>query len=69
MNQNFMKVPRPDGIQTKKGFYWAINPSRIPLLEQEIDRSLKAMGRKLIENGCRPRGYTYPCKYKKVFSS
>lgn len=50
MNQNFIKVNRPDGFQTKKGFYWAMNPTRVHILELEIEKALKIMGRKLIEN-------------------
>ncbi|XP_041379015.1 skeletal aspartic acid-rich protein 2-like [Gigantopelta aegis] len=43
MNQNFVKVQRPDGFQTKKGFFWAINPDRQHLLDIEIERALKTM--------------------------
>ena len=49
MNQNFVKVQRPDGFQTKKGFFWAINPDRQHLLDIEIERALKTMGRQLVE--------------------
>lgn len=50
MNQNFIKVQRPDGFQTKKGYYWAANPTRQHVLDLEIERALKTMGRDLIEN-------------------
>ncbi|XP_003386176.1 PREDICTED: forkhead box protein N2-like [Amphimedon queenslandica] len=56
MNQNFIKVQRPDGFQTKKGYYWAANPSRQHILDLEIERALKTMGRELVENiDIRPR--------------
>ncbi len=51
MNQNFIKVSQNEIPSTKKGFLWAINPSRMETLDQEIDKTLKAMGRRLIENG------------------
>ena len=50
MNQNFIKVSQNEIPSTKKGFLWAINPSRIETLNQEIDKTLKTMGRRLIEN-------------------
>ena len=49
MNQNFIKIQRPDGFQTKKGYYWAANPNRQHILDIEMDRALKAMGRGLVE--------------------
>ena len=52
MNQNFIKVSRNEVPSSKKGFLWAINPSRMENLTQEIEKTLKAMGRKqLVENG------------------
>lgn len=60
MNQNFIKVQRPDGFQTKKGYYWAANPSRQHILDLEIERALKTMGRELVENiDIRPSMYWY----------
>jgi forkhead box protein N len=50
MNQNFIKIQRPDGFQTKKGYYWAANPTRQHILDLEMERALKAMGRELVEN-------------------
>lgn len=50
MNQNFIKIQRPDGFQTKKGYYWAANPSRQHILDIEMERALKAMGRNLVES-------------------
>ena len=49
MNQNFIKVSKDD-VQTKKGFFWAINPDRMDALDQEIEKTLKAIGRRLNEN-------------------
>lgn len=66
MNQNFIKVLRSDGYHPKKGYHWAINPARYRTLQLEIDRTLRIMGRSLIENSSKAAkhndskaGYTY----------
>ncbi len=51
MNQNFIKVSRDEIPSSKKGFLWAINPARMEPLNQEIEKTLRTMGRKLVENG------------------
>lgn len=58
MNQNFMKLPRPDLFQLKKGFLWTFNPTRRQALELEIERALKRMGRHVIEIS-HPKGLYY----------
>ena len=49
MNQNFMKLPRPNLFQLKKGFLWTFNPTIRHVLELEIERALKRMGRHMME--------------------
>ena len=49
MNNNFIKVQRPDKIHSKKGYYWAINPEKRDALDLDIDKSMKKMK---AENSC-----------------
>ena len=51
LNASFCKAERPDGLQTKKGCYWMINPERLHVVESEIEKFLRTDGRSLVENG------------------
>jgi hypothetical protein len=46
MNDNFVKVPRPDKVQSKKGYYWTINPQRKDILDLEIKKSFTNLEKK-----------------------
>lgn len=59
MNQNFIKLLKPNSsvgvgcyhqMHAKKGYYWAINPVKMPSLEIEVEKSLSLMKRDLIED-------------------